>query len=174
MDDNLSSELERDTRAVLDAIRKIVRALRVASRAAEKRAGLSGAQLFVLQKLSDGRAVSLNELAARTLTHQSSVSVVVQRLVERGLIRRSSSAVDGRRIELSLTTAGRKVAGQSHDLAQDRLIRALREMPQAQRTQTAVLLDDLLARAGLYSESATLFFEDDGPTSKSGAPRKEK
>lgn len=168
--DNLTSELERDTRSVLDAIRKIVRALRVASRATEKHAGLSGAQLFVLQKLSDGRAVSLNELAARTLTHQSSVSVVVQRLVERGLIQRTTSAEDGRRVELSLTKAGRNVSRQSHDLAQDRLVRALRSMPRTQRTQTAVLLDDLIARAGLFSEPAALFFEDDG----AHAPRKEK
>src|SRR5215217_2732988 len=66
----------RDVRAVLDAIRRIVRVLRVSSRAAEKQVGLSGAQLFVLHKLEDAPALSLNELADRTRTHQSSVSVV--------------------------------------------------------------------------------------------------
>jgi DNA-binding MarR family transcriptional regulator len=160
---------DRDARAVLDALRKFVRALRVASRAAEKKSGLSGAQVFVLQKLADGNAVSLNELAARTLTHQSSVSVVVQRLVERRLIRRRPSNADKRRIELSLTAKGLKMTRDCHDLAQDRLIRALREMPRTQRSQTAALLDDLLARAGLYSTPAPLFLEEDNAT----APRKE-
>lgn len=161
MDADNSTDPDRDTRAVLDAIRKIVRALRVASRAAEKSAGLSGAQLFVLQKLADGRAVSINELAARTLTHQSSVSVVVQRLVDRRLIRRTPSDLDRRRVELSLTAAGRKAIGTSGDLAQDRLIHALREMPARQRTKLAALLNGLIDQAGFSSELAPLFFEDD-------------
>src|ERR671938_1731164 len=68
----------------LDAIRRLVRGLRLAARASEREAGLSAAQLFVLQQLAESPAESINELAARTLTHQSSVSVVVRRLVERG------------------------------------------------------------------------------------------
>src|SRR4051794_22052590 len=93
-----------DVRAVLDSIRRIVRELRLSSRAAEKHVGLSGAQLFVLQKLAEGGcALSLNELADRTLTHQSSVSVVVQKLAERRLIKTFRSSQDGRRVELSLT-----------------------------------------------------------------------
>src|SRR3954449_11206732 len=80
-----------DIRDVMDAIRRIVRVLRVSSRAAEKQGGLSGAQLFVLHKLADAPALSLNELADRTRTHQSSVSVVVQRLVDRELVARARS-----------------------------------------------------------------------------------
>jgi DNA-binding MarR family transcriptional regulator len=66
-----------DTRTILDAIRHIVRALRIASRSAEQSVGLSAAQLFVLQKLAEGDGISLGELARLTLTHQSSVSVIV-------------------------------------------------------------------------------------------------
>src|SRR4051812_6915818 len=84
----------RDARSVLDSIRRIVRALRVSSRRAELNVGLSGAQLFVLQKLAEGGRLSVNELAAKTLTHQSSVSVVVQRLSARGLVSSSRSAQD--------------------------------------------------------------------------------
>src|SRR5689334_4760067 len=91
------------SRSVLDSIRRIVQALRMYDKAAEKHVGLSGAQLFVLEKLHGGKALSLNELAQRTLTHQSSVSVVVQRLVERGLVVSCVSREDARRIELSLT-----------------------------------------------------------------------
>jgi DNA-binding MarR family transcriptional regulator len=60
---------------VLDAVRRIVQALRESSRQAERQVGLSGAQLFVLQKLAESPASSVNELAARTHTHQSSVSL---------------------------------------------------------------------------------------------------
>ncbi|MGZ3406901.1 MAG: MarR family transcriptional regulator, partial [Polyangia bacterium] len=85
---------------VLDSIRRIVRLLREGSRASEESVGLSAAQLFVLQKLDPEQPLSLNELAARTLTHQSSVSVVVSRLVERGLVLRRPAASDARRLEL--------------------------------------------------------------------------
>src|SRR5205814_5128834 len=76
------------TRAAMDSIRRVVQALRVSSRAAEQRVGLSGAQLFVLQRLAASPAMSINDLAEGTVTHQSSVSVVRRRLVERGLVRR--------------------------------------------------------------------------------------
>src|SRR5438105_15524255 len=51
------------SRAVLDGIRAIVRALRESSRQAERVVGLSAAQLFVLQRLAGARALSLGELA---------------------------------------------------------------------------------------------------------------
>src|SRR5262245_7661013 len=98
------------SRAVLDAIRRIVQVLRVSSRAAEREVGLSAAQLFVLDRLAGAnQALSVNELAERTLTHQSSVSVVVQKLEKHGLIGRGRAANDARRMELSLTPAARKL-----------------------------------------------------------------
>src|SRR5260221_14725566 len=96
------------TRVVLDAIRRIVQALRESSRAAEKHAGLSGAQLFVLQALAESPGLSLNELAERTRTHQSSVSVVVTRLSRARLIERSTAPGDARRAELRLSALGRR------------------------------------------------------------------
>ncbi len=72
---------------ILNGIRLIVQDLREASRAAEARLGLSGAQIFVLQTLAETPGISVNELSARTYTHQSSVSVVLKRLIQRGLVR---------------------------------------------------------------------------------------
>ena len=82
------------TREVLDSVRWIFQALRESSRRAERLVGVSGAQLFVLQKLAESPGLSLNELADRTHTHQSSVSTVVSRLVERKLVQRSRAASD--------------------------------------------------------------------------------
>jgi DNA-binding MarR family transcriptional regulator len=154
------------TRSVLDSIRRIVRALRVSSRAAEKQVGLSGAQLFVLQRLADGggRALSLNELAARTVTDQSSVSVVVQRLVRLGLVRAARSRADGRRMELGLTAAGRRAAARSSasGAAQERLIAALGRMGAASRRRLAGLLERVVREAGIDVDGAAeMFFESD-------------
>ena len=151
-----------DSRAVLDALRRIVRGLRISSRIAEKRIGLGGAQLFVLRQLADGGPMSVNELADRTLTHQSSVSVVVQRLVEKKLIARKASPDDGRRLELSLTRAGKSLAGSSRKapyLPQNALVDALRKMPTRRRMQLAQLLTDLVSKAGMTDENPELFLE---------------
>jgi hypothetical protein len=77
-----------DLTAALDAIRRIVRVLRQSSARTERELGVGGAQLFVLHQLASAPAGSVNQLAARTYTHQSSVSVVVQRLVEQWLVAR--------------------------------------------------------------------------------------
>ena len=149
-----------DVRAILDAIRHIVRVLRVSSRAAEKRVGLSAAQLFALHQLAEGRALSVNELAQRTFTHQSSVSVVAQRLVRRGLATRTASRLDGRRVELRLTPKGRMLLHRAPEPAQERLIAALQQLRGQERRQLARTLTRLVRALGVGEEVAGMFFEE--------------
>jgi DNA-binding MarR family transcriptional regulator len=148
------------TRVALDCIRRIVQVLRTSSRAAEQDVGLSGAQLFVLQRLAAELSLSVNELAARTLTHQSSVSVVVQRLVARGLVARTVSPEDARRAELSLTPRGRALLRRAPSAAQDRLIAALQRLPSVERRDLARALRRLLQAMGEAEPNPPMFFED--------------
>ena len=152
-----------DTQAVLDAIRRIVRALRLADKAAERTAGVSGAQLFVLRRLSDGAVLSVNELAERTLTHPSSASVVIAKLAAQGFVTRRSSVRDARRMEVAITPKGRALVDGSAPIIQDRMIDALAGMEAAERHQLACSLGRFIHDAGLASEAAGLFFEDDVP-----------
>jgi DNA-binding MarR family transcriptional regulator len=147
-------------RAVLDAIRVIVQNLRESSRWAEKYLGMSGAQLFVLQKLDEAPAQSVNGLAARTHTHQSSVSAIVARLVERGLVTRARSKQDGRTIELMLSPLGRRVVSRAPDAAQERLIRAIEQLSPARRRSLASALSALGRAVGTTDRQPTMFFED--------------
>jgi DNA-binding MarR family transcriptional regulator len=147
------------TRAV-DALRRILRAVRLSARRAERELGLSGAQLFVLQQLRARPAASLNELAERTHTHQSSVSVVVRRLVERGLVTRTHAAADSRRLELGLSPAGRAVLHRSRPVAQLQLIRALGELPPARRRALAATLELVVRHMGLTASPAAMMFSD--------------
>ncbi|RYZ91111.1 MAG: MarR family transcriptional regulator [Proteobacteria bacterium] len=149
-------------REILDSIRRILRSLRNSSRAAESELGLSGAQLLVLQLLKTGKPLSINELAEGTQTHQSSVSVVVSKLVESELVRRSSSPEDGRRVEIALTSAGsRLLAKKAPKLAQERLFSAIGNLPESKQKLLAALLQQIVDDAGFAAEPATLFFEDD-------------
>jgi MarR family transcriptional regulator, lower aerobic nicotinate degradation pathway regulator len=110
---------------VVDDFRRIVQVLRSSARRAERDLGVSGAQLFVLQKLAEAPAESLNALAERTLTHQSSVSVVVARLVKRGLVTRARSPEDGRRVEFSMSPAGKRLLRRSPIVPQLQLVDAV-------------------------------------------------
>jgi DNA-binding MarR family transcriptional regulator len=147
-------------REVLNSLRRIVRTLRVASRTAEQRVGLSGAQLFVLQCLARQSPCSVNELAARTATDQSSVSVVVSRLVAAGHVRRTSSKLDRRKVELTLTRSGRLLLETAPEAAQDRLLSALTQLPKADLHALSRILSRVVETAEVAHETPALFFED--------------
>jgi len=153
---------DRDVRHVLDAIRRIVRVLRKASREAQKRVGLTAAQLFVLQKLAEATILSVNDLSQRTHTHQSSVSVVVQRLVDHGLVARTRSAKDGRQAEVSVTRAGRAALRSAPTAAQEQIVDALNDMPAVRLRELSRSLDLLLKSLGVDgSEPAGMLFEEE-------------
>jgi len=76
----------------------------------------------VLRKLDEEGDLSLNDLADATLTHQSSVSVVVTKLVERGLIKRLRSKTDGRQLVLNVTPKGQVLLRKAPKPTQDGLI----------------------------------------------------
>jgi DNA-binding MarR family transcriptional regulator len=150
-----------DRTAVLDALRRIVRALRTSSRTVEERLGVSGAQLLVLQRLAEGPANSLNDLAERTFTHQSSMSIVVDRLVAKGLVARERSREDARRIVLSLTPAGRALVRGAPRVAHVRLNEAIGKLPAARVRELAVDLRTVVRLMGASEQRAPLFLEED-------------
>jgi DNA-binding MarR family transcriptional regulator len=149
-----------ETRTILDAVRRVVRTLHESSRAAERTMGVSGAQLFVLQKLADAPGLSLNALAAQTHTHQSSVSTVVSRLVERGLVLRAPAPDDGRRLELRLSAEGRRLIGKAPDAAQARLILAIEQLPARRRRALAQSLVQLTGTMDVAGREPLMFFDD--------------
>ncbi|HEX7807288.1 MAG TPA: MarR family transcriptional regulator, partial [Thermoanaerobaculia bacterium] len=91
---------EAEGKRILDSIRLLVRSLRLFDREAQSKYGISAAQMFVLHALDTDDVLSLNELADKTATDQSSASVVVGRLVEAGYVSRTARKNDRRHVEL--------------------------------------------------------------------------
>jgi DNA-binding MarR family transcriptional regulator len=145
----------------MNAVRSVVRALRINTRAIELKMGISLAQLFVLQQLAERSADSLNELADRTATHQSSVSVVVRRLVDRGYVSRTASTADKRRIEIAVTPAGRAAIGDAPITIQTQLVNALRTLPVSEQSVLADLLERWLRGANIDIATPPMIGEDD-------------
>jgi DNA-binding MarR family transcriptional regulator len=151
-----------DSQAVarsMNAIRSVVRALRINTRSIELQMGISLAQLFVLQQLAERPASSLNDLADRTATHQSSVSVVVRRLVERGFVSRTSSPTDKRRIEIALTPQGRDLLSGAPTTIQTQMMNAMSRMAPNERDMLADLLEKWLREAKIDFASPPMLGE---------------
>jgi DNA-binding MarR family transcriptional regulator len=144
----------------LNALRHIVRDLRLGSREAERTAGISGAQLFVLQTLASGQVSSLNDLADRTMTDPSSVSVVVRRLVDQKLVARKVSKDDARRVELRLTAAGEKRLAKSPEPTQSRLLASLQQMSAGEIAALTKGLWALTREMGAQGAGPPMFFEE--------------
>lgn len=149
------------TGSVLIALRRIVRYLRLADRDVEVACGLSAAQLFVLNTLSEAPSLSVAELAARTLTDQSSVSTVVARLVARGLVTRKVARTDRRRAELRLTPAGDKVVLTAPRIPQAQIIAAIRAMTPVRQAEVARAFEGLATAIGANEVAPRMLFEDE-------------
>ncbi len=153
---------ERDDAAsVVDGLRRLVHGVRVASYAVERKLGVTGAQLFVLRALASEPGVSIRQLSELTLTDPSSVSVVVARLVQRGLVSQRRAADDARRSVLVVSKKGQSLLSRAPEPYQVRLITALRDVPAGRLREFRRVLSLLVAALEMTETEAPLFFEDE-------------
>lgn len=162
------TSFRQDVREALDALRRIVQVLRASSRDIEGRVGLSSAQLFALHQLATSPGASVNDLAARTFTHQSSVSVVVQRLVKRRLVVKETASSDRRRVALRLTDSGRALVRRSPEPMQDRLIAGISALSDGERHTLTHALNEIATTMGHDDALPSMLFEE----RRGRAPRK--
>jgi DNA-binding MarR family transcriptional regulator len=108
----------------------------------------------VLYTLSKCRGpIRLGELNRRVLLSQPALSRMVDRLVERGLVRREADAGDGRSVRLSLTTEGRaqqRRTGRPHALGVARRMKAVLDEDEM------VQLRDLCRKLAATDQPATV------------------
>ena len=163
---------EDPTKRAMDSLRSLVRAIGASTRTSGKAGGISGAQLFALRQIAASPGIHLVELADRTMARQSSVSELVARLVERGLVARTTGD-DARQVDLALTAKGKRAISESRATAQERLISGLSILPRARKTAIAEGLEAWLAASGLADVPPTMFFESgDVPPAKKKSARK--
>ncbi|HEY4307085.1 MAG TPA: MarR family winged helix-turn-helix transcriptional regulator [Gemmatimonadaceae bacterium] len=152
-----------DPARVLNAFRAIVRAARTSTRALEMRFGTSAAQLFMLRALSGGDVGSVKELAQRTNTHNSSASVVVRRLCERGFVRRTASPDDRRRVGYAITSEGLAYLASAPRAIDDVLLEGVATMSIVEQRRMAELLTRLVIHSAIPMVDGHIRTDDDIP-----------
>jgi DNA-binding MarR family transcriptional regulator len=92
--------------------------------------------------------------------HQSSVSILVDRLEKRGLVRRIRGRLDHRVVEMELTKRGATLAAEAPEAAQGRLLHALEAMPPREVRRIRHAVDRLVQAMEATDVNARFFFAE--------------
>jgi DNA-binding MarR family transcriptional regulator len=74
-----------------------------------KKTGLSGSQLWIMQQIYNFNGISNSELAKNLTLHVSTCSILVNKLIQKGLVEKTRSPTDERRIVLTITSKGKQL-----------------------------------------------------------------
>ncbi|HXV59421.1 MAG TPA: MarR family transcriptional regulator [Vicinamibacteria bacterium] len=119
---------------ILVALRRIIRAVDQHSRTLAQRYGLTGPQIVVLQELVRSGTLATGELARRIHLAQGTVSEILERLEERGLVERKRSSEDKRRMDCTTTPTGAALLASKPSLLQERFVSELQRLSDWERS----------------------------------------
>ena len=149
-----------DTVEIVQGLRRIVKALHTYSQDVRRAYGLTGPQLWALKTLQSRGRLSTGQLAATLAVHQSSTSILVDRLQKRGLVRRLRGRLDHRFVEMELTRRGAALAADAPEPAQGRLLHALEAMSPSQVRKIRHAVDRLVEAMEATDVTVRFFFAD--------------
>lgn len=95
----------------------------------ERTCGVTGSQLWIMQEISATAGIGISELAEKLAIHQSTCSLLVDKLVVRKLVIKERNKLNRRRIGLRLTIDAIKLLKKSPGPAEGILPEALRALP---------------------------------------------
>jgi DNA-binding MarR family transcriptional regulator len=145
---------------IVQGLRRIVKALHTYSQDVRRAYGLTGPQLWALKTLQSERRMSTGRLADALAVHQSSTSLLIDRLEKRGLVRRLRGQLDHRFVDMELTRRGAELAADAPQPAQGRLLHALEAMPPREVRQIRDAVDRLVQAMEATDVKARFFFAD--------------
>jgi DNA-binding MarR family transcriptional regulator len=110
----------------------------------EEQCGINGAQLWAIWEIHRAGRLTVNDLAAAMAMHQSTISILVNKLVRAKLVARARSKKDQRVVELTITAAGKKLLQRAPKPARGVLPEAVHRLPSATQASLNRLLGLLL------------------------------
>ena len=94
---------------VLRRFRLVFNAIKAHFRSVERKAGISGAQVWALSVVRDQPGIGVGDLARAMDVHQSTASNLLRALIEAGLVVSDRGSEDRRSVQLSITPQGQRV-----------------------------------------------------------------
>jgi DNA-binding MarR family transcriptional regulator len=149
-----------DPAAIVIGLRRVVRALELYSQEVRHDFGLTAPQLWALKTLARSGPLTTGELARQLLVHQSSTSLLIQRLERRGAVRRVRQRDDRRFVRIELTERGVALAAAAPEPAQGRLLHGLEKMPAKRVREIRRAVEDLVGVMEAGDVEARFFFAE--------------
>jgi DNA-binding MarR family transcriptional regulator len=120
---------------LLISLRRVIRAIDIHSRQLNKQSGLTGPQLMVMQKIAQLEAPLAKQVAQEITLSPATVTTIIDRLESRGLVVRTRSETDKRKVHLSLSEAGKALLSQSPKPLQEHFIKRYQNLEEWEQSQ---------------------------------------
>lgn len=129
----------------ITAMRRIVKATEENVRKLAETSGLTASQLMVLQVLKL-RGETLNgDLAASVDLKQATISILVDKLQQRGLVERRKGESDRRRVWIRITEEGEAILRDAPDLLQESFLSRFTKLAEWEQASLAAALLKIVA-----------------------------
>ncbi len=108
---------------------RIEHSLQSTSKMMASRLGITGPQRLVLKVVAQYPGISAKEVAHLVRLHPSTITGILKRLTNKGLLLRAQDPVDTRRVRLRVQPAGRRFTASAKGTVESAVERALRRVP---------------------------------------------
>ena len=133
---------------VLDLTRFLIARLREQELA---RFNITPEQAYVLDILADGEGSStINEIVKITARRHHSISTLIRRMIDQGLVSRSTNTIDRRKLDIYITEKGRRLY---NNITRDSIIEVFSCLDKTRRTQMEQGLLQLLRSAHIATDN---------------------
>lgn len=140
---NKSSENRQEE--IVDALRRIIRAVDLYSRQLSARHSLTGPQLLCLRALSRSGELPLGSLASVLSLSPATVTGIVDRLEHKELVARRRRSSDRRSVAVALTRRGRALVRRAPAPLQETFTRRLAALPARKQNEISSVLQQIVA-----------------------------
>ena len=128
---------------VIFLIRKLIHGAELYTKELNKKYAITSAQLNCLLALRENGPLPPSQIARHMIVNSSTVTGVIDRLEQKGLVRRQRNSPDRRIINIQLTADGKKLAEVAPPPIQQRVVDGLQQMSQRELKQIIISLTKL-------------------------------
>ncbi len=129
---------------ILQALRRIIRAVDIHSYKLASQHNITGPQLGCLLAVKESGPLTSARLAKKIYLSPSTVVGIIDRLEEKGLVKRNRDSKDRRLVHITITAAGEQLVTAAPSLLQDTLASALVELPEIEQVSITMALEKLV------------------------------
>jgi DNA-binding MarR family transcriptional regulator len=127
--------------SALIALRRILRVTELNSRTLAQHSELTASQLIVLQRVADEGRMLPSSIAKSVGLQQATITVLVDKLEDAGLVTRQRDTKDRRRVWIEPTPEGRATLDRSPDLLQHRFEARFAELEEWEQSMIIAALE---------------------------------